>query len=601
MPLTTKGEFYEIHSSIKARLCFPGLLDKTGPLALDKDCLYKLTHLLRRVALPVKVKLLTGPLPQGLPKDFTGKPPEFQPLTPHQCLTFADTFILEKKFQEPLMVTCTLPPPSENSHKISCIRLNSGLKIVKCTLGFDSESRLFKSQRLQAALAFCHKNVESWYREVRLAPNLEEERQDYSVEPERRLQAFCPACAKLNKPCNNTNCRWKAEEFSDGEQKQIITKEVLEKFPKPRKWYKHLKIIGPNGESHRKGKQVKEGGEGSEKVKSIERYKDMSKLIEEKFGKKSYNPVKKSASFMFSNTRIDLEEVPSQSKHNPALLKCQSLDTQLQHFEPASNSQKADWNSSKSNISDLSYDFQMCILENETSFVETKAKSSSQKAEGQSKKENLRINDVDWDEIKEISEVPKLKKTKPDLIPTLPKDHSAEATSYITERLCNEFHVKTKVQGKSVSKQNLLELNDKLRGSGRIHPPSLSVFDVNAHNEKMNKRSSSKNVKSVVVQVHETKHAKIQAQKKKSAVNVDELPYSHVADEVCQKPSGHGTIEEENIYAEICEAPCKCDTNKLCDCKRTKRDADYYYVKLGSNGDSVTQSDSDEAIYNTLR
>lgn len=72
VPLTTKGEFYEIYSSMKARLCFAGMIDKTGPLALDKDCLYKLTHLLRRVALPIKVKLLSGPLPQGVPKDFTG-------------------------------------------------------------------------------------------------------------------------------------------------------------------------------------------------------------------------------------------------------------------------------------------------------------------------------------------------------------------------------------------------------------------------------------------------------------------------------------------------------------------------------------------------
>lgn len=507
------------------------------------------------------------------------------------------------------MVTCTLPPPTENSHKISCIRLNSGLKIVKCTLGFDSESRLFKSQRLQAALAFCHKNVESWYREVRLAPNLEEHIEP-STESEKHLQSYCSACAKLNKLCNNTNCKWRSLEFNDSEQKQIITKEVLEKFPKPRKWYKQLKIIGPTGESHKKNRHPpgKEGCEGTDKVKSIERYKDMSKLIEEKFGKKSYNPVKKSASFMFSNTRIDLEEVPSQKKNNPALLKCQSLDTQLQHFEPHSNSQKSDWNSSKSNISDLSYDFQMCILENENSFVETKSQSSSQKAEGQSKREqkimNLQISEMDWDEIKEVSEIPKLKKTKPDLIPTLPKDHNPDASSYITERLCNEFHVKTKIQGKSLSKQNLLELNDKLRSSGRIHSSNnISVFDVNAHNEKMNKRSSTKNVKSVVVQVHEVKHTKLlPSQKKKCVVNVDELPYSHVADEVCQKPSGHNTtIEEENIYAEICETPCKCDTNKLCDCKRTKRDADYYYVKLGSNGDSVTQSDSDEAIYNTLR
>jgi hypothetical protein len=61
---------------MKARLCFPGMLDKTGPLALDRDCLYRITHLLRRVALPVKVKLITGPLPQGLPKDFTGTLPK---------------------------------------------------------------------------------------------------------------------------------------------------------------------------------------------------------------------------------------------------------------------------------------------------------------------------------------------------------------------------------------------------------------------------------------------------------------------------------------------------------------------------------------------
>lgn len=514
---------------------------------------------------------------------------------------------MEKKFQEPLLVTCTLPPPTENSHQISCINLNSGLKIVKCTLGYDSESRLFQSQRLQAALAFCHKNVENWYREVRLAPNLEGNQKQNATEPEKHMQSFCSACAKLNQPCNNSNCKWKEMDYSSSsEQKQIITKEVLEKFPKSRKWYKHLKIMGPNGEPPRKSKRqtIKEGAEGAEKVKSIERYKDMSKLIEEKFGKKSYNPVKKSASFMFSNTRIDLEEVPSRKKNNPALLKCQSLDTQLQHFEIASPTQKTDWNSSKSNISDLSYDFQMCILENDNSFVETRAESSFQKAESQSRRNNvksikLQVSEIGWDEIKEVDEVPKLKKTKPDLIPTLPKDHP-EANSYITERLCNEFHVKTKVQRKSLSKQNLLDLNDKMRNSGRIHGSNLSVFDVNAHNEKMNKRSTPKNVKSVVVQVHEGKHSKVQPQRKKNAVNVDEVPYSHVADEVCQKPAGHSAVEEENIYAEICETPCKCDTNKLCDCKRTKN-ADYYYVKLGSNGDSVTQSDSDEAIYNTLR
>jgi hypothetical protein len=491
VPLTAKGEFYEIHSSMKARLCFPGMLDKTGPLALDRDCLYRITHLLRRVALPVKVKLITGPLPQGLPKDFT------------------DTFVLENKFQEPLMVTCTLPPPNQDAiqHQISCISLNSTVKLSKSTLGFDSENRLFKSQRLQAALAFCHKNVESWYREVRIAPDFQQE--EHCAEC-RKLAGTCDAaCPKTQEP-----------------DKQIITKEVLEKFPKPKKWYKHFKLLG-KGED---GAQLGDPLDGLDKSKSIDRYKDMSKLIEEKFGRKSYNPVKKSASFMFSTKRIDLDDG---RRGNPALLKCQSLDTQL--YSIAEN-QRA----SQERGSLRSYDFQMCIL------------------------------DEKEDEIVPLQQELNPKKTKPDLIPTLPKADHDRDHSYITERLCNEFHVKTKVQKVKCGGKNE-------RSSGR-------------HQQKA--CEPQKVIKSVVVQVHHQV-------KDDAFVNVEDIPYSHVADEVCQRPNGRKN-SDENIYAEICESgPC-CDNNsKLCE--RTKKETEYCYVKLGSNGDSVTQSDSDEAIYNTLR
>ncbi|XP_017768395.1 PREDICTED: uncharacterized protein LOC108556697 isoform X2 [Nicrophorus vespilloides] len=537
VPLTTKGEFYEIHSSVKAKLCFPGMLDKTGPLALDKDCLYKITHLLRRVALPIKVKLLAGPLPTGLPKDFA-----------------ADTFILEKKFQEPLMVTCTLPAPSETAkHEISCINLNSGVKISRCMLGFDSENRLFKSQRLQAALAFCHKNVESWYREVRLAPNLE----------------VCYEC----RSCKGSNCKkGSCENLVEEETKQLITKEVLEKFPKSKKWYKHFKILGVGAED--KFENLKDPIDGMEKVKSIERYKDMSKLIEDKFGKKSYNPVKKSASFMFSTKRIDLEETPTQTKNNPALLKCQSLDTQLFSIEESSQP-PTQWHTAKSNISDsLSYDFQMCILDNETTSIEKPKKKQPLK--------------IDLDEIRPATEDVKLKKTKPDLIPTLTKDDS----SFMTDRLCSEFHVKTKVQKRSISKHSMLTNNlEKNRGSMRVaESTSLSIFDIQMAQEK------KPNVKSVVVQIHENSLSKTKMQLRKKILDED-IPYSHVADEVCAKPSG----KHENIYAEICEqdAKCKCDNGSICKC-RHKPHSEYCYVKLGSNGDSVT-SDSDEAIYNTLR
>ncbi|KAF5304825.1 hypothetical protein FQR65_LT07842 [Abscondita terminalis] len=583
VPLTTKGEFYEIYSTMKARLCFPGLIDKTGPLALDKDCLYKLTHLLRRIALPVKVKLLSGSLPQGVPKEFT------------------DTFILEKKFQEPLMVTCTLPSPTENvKHEISCINLNSGVKLSKCALGFDSENRLFKSQRVQAALAFCHKNVDTWYREVRLIPNLQLE-----IKQQQNQTTFCADCKKLNQNCAG-KCKIRNEESSDNGQKQLITKQVIEKFPKSKKWYRHFKILGIGNETNAKLDDMKDPMDGIEKGKSIERYKDMSKLIEDKFGKKSYNPVKKSASFMYSNKRMDLEETPTDKKGNPALLKCQSLDTQIFTNEEENRQLellKQRLHRKISNASDTlsNVEFEMCILENENGNVESKNKTSlTTTAQGQSLKDlrstNLHVTKINFDEIKPAADAKKLKKIKPDLIPTLPKNDGHD-NSYITDRLCSEFHVKTKIQKKSLNKQNLLSSSDNLRSSVRLleslkENRSFSIFESGNMNKKINTQS-------VVVQVHEESLTKIKNSQKKISTIVDDIPYSHVMDEVRER---EGKQQDENIYAEICETTCNCDSMPKCECKRTKKgNPEYCYVKLGSNGDSVIQSDSDEAIYNTLR
>ncbi|KAB0804867.1 hypothetical protein PPYR_01837 [Photinus pyralis] len=564
VPLTTKGEFYEIYSTMKARLCFPGLIDKTGPLALDKDCLYKLTHLLRRIALPVKVKLLSGSLPPGVPKEFT------------------DSFVLEKKIQEPLMVTCTLPPPSEDiKHEISCINLNSRVKISKCTLGFDSESRLFKSQRVQSTLAFCHKNVDSWYREVRLIPNIHLEASHQTP------QITCVECRKLNRPCTDT-CRAKYEEQN---VKQLITKQVIDKFPKPKKWYRHFKILGLGSESNSKFEDMKDPMDGIEKGKSMERYKDMSKLIEDKFGKKSYNPVKKSASFMYSNKRMDLQETPTDKKGNPALLKCQSLDTQIYANEDDHQLKllKEKLHRKISNASEsLSVDFEMCILENEGGVVNHGKNSVRQ---GHSLKDlttSLHITKINFDEIKPAEDIAKLRKTKPDLIPTLPK--SDGTSSYITDRLCSEFHVKTKMQKRTGSKQNLLTNSEHLRSSVRI------IESIKSRHFSVFESKKNLNTQSVVVQVHEESLPK---SKKGTSVIVDDIPYSHVMDEVRERTNGK---QDENIYAEICEDSCNCDSMPKCDCKRTKKaNSDYCYVKLGSNGDSVIQSDSDEAIYNTLR
>ncbi|XP_018321987.1 uncharacterized protein LOC108734805 [Agrilus planipennis] len=584
VPLTTKGEFYEIYTSMKARLCFPGMLDKTGPLALDKDCLYKITHLLRRIALPVKVKLLVGPLPQGVPKEFT------------------DTFILEKKFQEPLLVTCTLPLPTEDAkHEINCINMNSDVKLTKCRLGFDSENRLFKSQRLQAALSFCHRNVESWYREVRLVPNMETQNSHRCRRKDNCQGSMCNQCRPRIHDSDEHIQQMKNYANTDFSDKQIISKEVLEKFPRTKKWYKHLKIFQAGNENVNNGKyaDLKDPMDGMEKVKSIERYKDMSKLIEEKFGKKSYNPVKKSASFMYSGKRMDLEETQEEDDSNPSLLKCQSLDFQLQSPEGqrSENSHsriiRKPSNASSDSRSVRSNDIQLCILEEEKPIVPLKAPHRQSLRD--LKTMNFHITEIAFEDAPLSQQQPKLKKNKPDLIPTLKKESTTTENSFITDRLCTEFHVKTKIQKKSGSKSNLLDGNDDFRSSVRLEDQRLKLPVSRKHSEPTPKNAFTR---SVLVQVHEESLPKPKPPRTTGTVVVAD--YSHVADEVVEKNSEKGA--DENIYAEICEDECNnCDNIRKCECKRTKNCPEYCYVRLGSNGDSVSQSDSDDVIYNTLR
>lgn len=429
-------------------------------------------------------------------------------------------------------------------------------------LGFESESRLFKSQRLQAALAYCHKNVESWYREVRLAPNLEQQPSGSLSKTQHQHSSSEDSKSPLSADEDVTGV------IGDG-NKQLITKEVIDKFHKPKKWYKHFKLLSSAQEPPVSNKQP-ENMDGTEKVKSIDRYKDMSKLIEEKFGKKTHNPVKKSASFMFSTKRIDFEDARNQrqTKTNSALAKCQSLDTQL-HSMNADTSKQSD-----------SFDFQfqrrVSDIRNNDLLI-AKSRNAYIKREPQSLREikpvSLHITEIDLDEIKTADEAKLKIKSKPDLIPTLTKDNS-----FITDRLCAEFHVKSKVQ-----KRGLLRSNDKLRNSCREE--SVGSFSLVASSP------AEPETGKIVVQVHEISKAKQQ-------LDVDDIPYSQVADEIAQK-AGPIKAADENIYAEICENSCSC-VSKRCDCKRTTRKPEYCYVKLGSNGESIT-SDSDEAIYNTLR
>lgn len=412
------------------------------------------------------------------------------------------------------------------------------------------------------------------------------------------------------------------------------SKQNVEGNQKWKKWYHQ--ILKPQT-SHEHEVVTK-----TDKIKSIDRYKDMSKLIEEKFGKKGHNPVKKSASFMFSGKRAEPGEASS-----PALLKCQSLDNQL-HGE--ANGMKPDLIPTLSKVKDNSF----VMNKLQKSFLMTKGDNSLIRNENENsftKKENsfvmgeFRKDSVMMGEVKKDSFMMGEVRKNSFMVGEV-KDNSfatskLQENSFMTERLCSEFHVKTKVQkrsSKNDSKVKGVEAPSREHSARRITEicnrgveesrlislpmigPTLGGPNVIGSNILGSNMVGSNVVNSNLVGPNiidsnligsnlvgsnllgskvfssNVVTSNVMASNVINSISED-VPYSNVLDEV--KSNRSRISEQENIYTEITNDFCGCD-KKLCSKCRTKSDADYCYVKLGSNGESLT-SDSDEAVYNTLR
>ena len=386
------------------------MLDKTGPLAFDKDCLYRLTHLLRRIKLPIKVKLLAGNLPLGLPIDCTGIFLDYYLIIilVIKKITFLDTFILEEKIQEPLLVTCTIPlVTSERAtrHKIDYISLNSKALFARTLLGFDSERRLFKSQRIQSAMYFCQNNIENWYREVRLIPNIE----------------------NIPDECETTNLV-KNVEHTCGQCKTAINRCYCSSQTKStKKWFQHFKL------PKLRSSDSSESSNSSSVIKSSH----VVRKIEEKFSKKSVNPVKKSASFLFSPKRDSPEDV--------------SLEVVvINNNEPGYNHNYNNNNNNNNNVMALISQYDS--LDDQLNEKSKNIYQSDLKKNFENDKPPL-ITDFNESIYCNIIEI-----NQPDVIPYPSTSESLdglEKKSFISQKLRNEFQVKTKLTPKRKHKLQL--------------------------------------------------------------------------------------------------------------------------------------------------
>ncbi|XP_043588473.1 uncharacterized protein LOC122570349 [Bombus pyrosoma] len=139
-PLSARGEFYAI--------CQNGSID-TGSDAV----LYKVHHLARR-PLPLRVRLIAGPLPVPLPREYGG------------------LMQLESSTRGPIVLGCIVPErPVHNPEMLELVVTGNGApRVRRARLGYPSEARLLASPKMQRLLSACSRAVGDRATEPRVAP-----------------------------------------------------------------------------------------------------------------------------------------------------------------------------------------------------------------------------------------------------------------------------------------------------------------------------------------------------------------------------------------------------------------------------------------------
>ncbi|XP_012056189.1 PREDICTED: uncharacterized protein LOC105619275 [Atta cephalotes] len=137
--LSTRGEFYAICQGE----------NDTGSDAV----LYKVHHLAKR-QLPLRVRLIAGPLPVPLPKEYGG------------------LMQLETSTRGPIVLGCVVPErPVHNPEMLELVVSGNGApRVRRARLGYPSEARLLASPKMQRLLSACSRTVGDRATEPRVAP-----------------------------------------------------------------------------------------------------------------------------------------------------------------------------------------------------------------------------------------------------------------------------------------------------------------------------------------------------------------------------------------------------------------------------------------------
>lgn len=450
------------------------------------------------------------------------------------------------------------------------------MKFIKSMLGFENEKLMFSNQNVQNLLKFCQFNCDNFVRaiEYETLPKETIAKSSENVSTANKVKSKTSAFSKFFSSDKNSPAHEREDsiiflsknDLENLEQQKALNQENQEK----------MKVFQPNGNagsgagSNKKGwfKNLRSGTSSNSNTNpssasktssfinlnsnSMDRYQDMSKMIQERFGHVEIN---ENPSTLKSSSEIsyDLNE-----RTNKAMQKCFSLQN-----------------------------------------IELNSHIDIQPPDLVAKHKNRR-DDEDKIERHASSHVHHSSNDS-----ALNSNSNPRQQSFITERLCREFYVKTKQYSKSSSSLHQL-LHFSVPQKMNIRETKRNSVDKSALMQlqlppppAMEPTSSSENENNNEDSIHE--------EDDDQSIVTDDLPYCSVRDSIVQQTSVVEEEEEEvprqtpteSIYAEICASTPPVPSSNVSEMSYNAEKAPIRAVKSGNNISSIRISFGQDNILST--
>lgn len=543
--LTTKGKFYEVEpstpqilqKSVSDSMATGGSVaaaaaivaaSSTNGKPLNPDCVHRISNLITtETEIPITLRFIAGP--QGT----AGTVPENVTIT--------------KVTTENIIIACPIEEPESRSNlTLKKLVLSPEMLFIKSFLGFENEQKMFANPSIQNILKFCQMNYDNFVRTVD-QENIAIIKNGSTTGIKHRSEGL-----KILKPLNFPkllrreksiiaheredsiiflsktdleNLENKDQQQHEG-QSDAMNKDKMKVFQSTKKkWFRNLKPASKANsltsfDLDIQGKRM-----------SLDRYQDMSKLLQERFGNNS--------ALESSTTEVEYHGRPSSEiglepirSIDPADLRQKSMS--LQEMDSRDYNEKPD------------------LLRVGVAGCSTYNGKNTRNAES-----DIQLADSSLTSF-------------------------SNQQSFITEKLYNEFHVKTKQHSKSsASLQHLL------------HFSVPQKMNVNETKKKFNE----------IAQMPGRSANELSSMPAVPDDFVDDLPYSNVRDSLVleaneitigdgagmttrQRRDTSGSEHLENIYAEICPNGSSTSTS-----------GEYHLV----NGSTSAAESPETGINRTLR